>query len=166
MKIRTFAFFFFFLLLASNFAQIVHYYPLLPERVASHFNFQGVANGWSSKHTFMAIYGVVLVVTTVLLVGLPLLLAKLPPSIINMPNRDYWLAPERKQETCRTVSGYMILVGIAVMALLFTVFHWTIRVNLGYDQQMGSVVWIIVPFFIFITGWCIAFFMRFKKPTA
>ena len=44
----------FLLLVALVSAQVAHYYPLLPDPMASHFGLDGAPNGWSSRVTFFA----------------------------------------------------------------------------------------------------------------
>jgi uncharacterized membrane protein len=71
---------------------------LLPEHVASHFNFSGNPDGWmnrSSYFTFFAIFGFVFPLFVVAICWL----ARVFPGGINIPHRDYWLAPERNRET-------------------------------------------------------------------
>jgi uncharacterized membrane protein len=75
--------------------QFTYYYPRLPEMVASHFDGEGRPNGCMPKNEFFKMFAVI----TALIIGIFLLLPKLikrvPPSMINLPNKDYWLAPER-----------------------------------------------------------------------
>jgi uncharacterized membrane protein len=73
--------------------------PQLPERVATHFNGSGEPNGWMSRSTsqnFMLIFGLVFPLFVVLLSSI---VRFLPVSVINLPHREYWLAPERREET-------------------------------------------------------------------
>src|SRR5687768_10431534 len=80
----------------------------LPARVATHFDFQGHPNGWMSRSghlTFMWILGTILPLLPVVILYLT---RSLPPGLINVPNRDYWLAPERRQETL----AYLMRLGI------------------------------------------------------
>lgn len=77
----------------------------LPPVVASHFVAGGGANG------FMP-HGAYLVLMLALAVGLPLLILvltaitnRLPARYMNLPNRDYWLAPEREAETRDYLAG-------------------------------------------------------------
>lgn len=71
----------------------------LPTRIASHFDGSGRADGWMRRDTFLL---------TLELTGLGLAygigaifagLTHLPNRFINLPNRDYWLGPERREAT-------------------------------------------------------------------
>ncbi len=70
-----------------------HAYPELPERIASHFNGAGVPNGWMTKDQFFTLNA--FLVGMAVFTGLfpPFMIAKVDPSLINLPNKDYWLAP-------------------------------------------------------------------------
>ncbi len=76
-----------------------HAYPELPERVASHFNGAGVPNGWMTKDQFFTLsaFLVALAIFTGLLP--PFLISKMNPSLINLPNKEYWLAPGQHDAT-------------------------------------------------------------------
>jgi uncharacterized membrane protein len=40
-------------------AQGIYYYPLLTEKIASHFGVSGQPNGWSSKTSFISFYYII-----------------------------------------------------------------------------------------------------------
>ncbi len=76
----------------------------LPERIATHFNGRGEPNGWMSRSAnqrFMLVFGLAFPLCVVLLCWLARFL---PIGLVNIPHRDYWLAPERRKET----SDYLI----------------------------------------------------------
>jgi serine/threonine-protein kinase len=71
----------------------------LPEVVAVHFDISGQADAWAER-------GVSLLVLLVAGVGIPLfvgalfiVLRFLPPYLLELPNRDFWLAPARRAWT-------------------------------------------------------------------
>jgi uncharacterized membrane protein len=68
----------------------------LPERVASHFGAAGEPNGWMSRSAYLQFIGI-------FGAGVPLFIIVvfrlLPVSLINVPNRDFWFAPERSAQS-------------------------------------------------------------------
>jgi hypothetical protein len=71
----------------------------LPPVVASHFDASGAPDGALPRGLYLALMGA-------LLAGVPLLLALLPRWMIgrdgarlNIPHRQYWLAPDRREQT-------------------------------------------------------------------
>ncbi len=49
---KTLSFYSFIFLLSVAFAQAIYYFPVMPDPMASHFGFNGEANGWMSKNGF------------------------------------------------------------------------------------------------------------------
>lgn len=165
MKTRVTGLVLFVVLFAAAICHIAHYYPMLPDRVASHFNAAGEANGWSGKQAFATLYLVIIAVMALLFLGIPRLVGKLPASMVNLPNREYWLAPERKAETVAILSHYMAWLGSAMLVFLIFVFHLTIRANLAEHAKLGREMWIgLGAFLLYTTAWCIALLLRFRKP--
>src|SRR5271155_984036 len=71
------------------------YYSQLPAVVASHFDVHGAANGWQTKQEFFVVFAGVTILATILVFALPALIAIVPRQFVNLPNKEYWLSPER-----------------------------------------------------------------------
>src|SRR5688572_25688071 len=84
----------------------------LPPVVASHFGPSGEPDAWMSRGAFACFtllpLGVVLIVSFLA----PLLVEKLPPALINLPNKEYWLTPERRSEATLRFRAYMEWFGV------------------------------------------------------
>jgi uncharacterized membrane protein len=128
----------FVLLLIVAVALMVVYYPELPERMASHFDGAGRANGWSSKAFFFGVQVFVLLLVTVCFAILPRRIQTLPPDKINLPNKSYWLAPERREATMASVVSAITWFGCAVLVFLIAVTWLVIRVNLGLESGLPA----------------------------
>ena len=50
----------FFAIVLAAIAQCVHDFPLLPDRLASHFGASGIPNGWMTKSQFFITFAIVL----------------------------------------------------------------------------------------------------------
>ncbi len=57
--------------LAALAAVAIHYYPVLPARMPSHFDIHGRANDWTGKNTFFLMWGAYLIVPYLLITFLP-----------------------------------------------------------------------------------------------
>lgn len=97
----------------------------LPPVVASHFTAGGAANGFMPRGTYMRL-------TIALLVGLPLWIAFLssvtnilPVRVINLPNREYWLAPKRRADTLSYLRKQGTRFGI-ILAIFLCFVHWLV----------------------------------------
>ena len=93
--------------------------------VASHFIAGGAANGFMPRGTFLRF-------TIALLVGLPLLIAFLssvtsilPVRLINLPNREYWLAPERQADTLAYLRKHGTRLSV-ILAIFLCFVHWLV----------------------------------------
>jgi uncharacterized membrane protein len=115
----------FLLLLAGAAAFVYQTGGTLPDLVATHFGPSGAANGSLSR----ALYLRFMVIFVVLLpLGLNLLVVRvlrLPSARINIPHRDYWLAPERRADTERRLLRHMQFFGVMLAAFLCHV-HWRV----------------------------------------
>ena len=153
----------FILLLLLCIAQVTYYYPLLPDRVASHFGASGRPDAWSSKESFVKIYFIVIAFIAVLFPGIGLMLRKAPTDLMNLPNKGYWLSPERKEETVDVLSRQFLWFGSATLLLLLDIFHQSFRVHLGKAQALDH-AWIsIVVYVLFTTFWSIALIVKFMR---
>jgi uncharacterized membrane protein len=106
------------------------YYQQLPQVVASHFNSRGAANGWQTKSTFFTVLVGVSVLAAVVGFGIPSIIAALPPQYINLPNKGYWLAPERAAETMGFLTSHFAWFGCALFLLIISTFDYAIQFNL------------------------------------
>jgi len=125
-------------LLAACAIQAVYYYPQLPPNLASHFDAAGHANGWSSKAGFFVLQALILLVLAGAFAVLPARLHRFPNRLINLPHKDYWLAPERREATLGAVADAMTWFGCAALLLMLAVMHLVIRFNLERQAAFPS----------------------------
>jgi uncharacterized membrane protein len=144
--------------------QALVYYPQLPDRVASHFDGGGHTNGWSAKIAFFAINLGMIVLLALVFVFLPRTFGRMPERIVSLPNRDYWLSPERREETLRFIQDQMTWLGTATLVLIVGMMEMTIRANLQPEPVLAPVfMWILAGFLVFMAVWTIRFVSRFTR---
>jgi len=148
-------------------AQSTYYYPRLPALVAQHFDAAGRANGWASRDFFFVFSWVMLLGVSAIFMLTPRMLRKLPPPMINLPNRDYWLAPERRDESMRFLEREMQWMGVLTVAFLLLVPHLAIRANLDPAHRFESRPFLIllVAFLVATSWWITRLYRRFPDPT-
>ena len=99
----------------------------LPQRVATHFGAAGLPNGFMTRGTYLAFMAGVVA-------GMPTLLSAIigaairrSPACINIPHRDYWLAPARREATVdyllRHTARLAAGVALFALALHFVLIH-------------------------------------------
>ena len=153
----------FIVLLVLCVGQSLYYYPLLPDRVASHFGASGQPDAWADKEILVKIYLGVVAFIAILFPGIGFLISKTPPSMINLPNKDYWLSPERRQDTMDTLSRQFLWFGSATLLLLLDIFHQSFKVHLGKAPTLEHAITTIVAYVAFSTLWSIGLIVKFMR---
>jgi uncharacterized membrane protein len=147
-------------------AQCIHDFPLLPDRLASHFATSGIPNGWMTKSQFFITYAVLLVPALVVEFWVSRRIANKPDSRLNLPNKEYWLAPERRAETFAYFDSFFAWYGCAFLFVEVFAMGLAMRANFDSPPQLptGPIVSVIAGFVLFNVAAVIAMFHRFSKP--
>lgn len=156
-------------LVAVAIAQFAHYYPILPDRIAVHFGVGG-ANGWSDTRSFMITYGAIEAMIVIMALVVARILERVPSSAVNIPNRDYWLAEERRRETIDYVTEQFLWIECLTLAFLVALAQIIFKVNArGGLLALPQNFWVTVVAFVGGVGWvCFRIVKRFggKPPRA
>lgn len=140
--------------------------PQLPAVVASHFGADNLPNGAMSRagyRNFMLLF----TIGIPLLAGLPL--AWLParyPKSLNIPNRDYWLAPAQREATLAFLrqQGYRLSTLLVVFMALV---HYTLlEANALQPPRLPMDIFLTV-LLLFLGGmvwWTWSLTTHFRKP--
>lgn len=141
----------FLFLLVLGLLHWVQVYPQLPDRMASHFNGSGVPNGWQSKHNFFVFSSTVVLVCAAISFLVPRAIAVFPPELINLPNKSYWLAPERREETSHVFAAHMAWFGCALLFVLLYAISQAINFNLPHHEPFNSqgMIYVLIGFCLF-----------------
>jgi uncharacterized membrane protein len=155
-------FFLCFVALAALF--VWHTGQALPERVASHFDGSGTANGFMPRTIYLRFM-------LALVVGLPVVTTwatgaslNKPGARINLPNRDYWLAPERREQTLASLRAGMRWFAVLLMMFLGYA-HWlVVKANLAEPVTLNNSRFVtgLVIFMMAMLIWMKLFLGRFR----
>ncbi|HEX4414739.1 MAG TPA: DUF1648 domain-containing protein [Lacipirellulaceae bacterium] len=137
-------------------------YPQLPDKIASHFDAHGVPNDWSSKETFVRMAGGTFVGVALLLCAMPIIM-RLTPSLLNLPNKDYWLAPEQRDATFQFLSTWMLWFAACTLWLLAIVFHAALIANLQKPPQLMPIWWPLSGFLAAVMALLFTLMQRFRR---
>lgn len=140
-------------------------YPQLPDVVASHFNAQGAPNGWQTKTGFMATVAIITLVMVLIGFIMPLVIVRLPVQLINLPNKRFWLAPERRAQTRTFLEAYFGWFACAIYFVVLVAFNYAVQVNLHPDNP-PSAIWLVaslVAIAIFAIFWSRLIFTHFSR---
>ena len=148
--------------LALCLAQAAFYYGRLPWLAVSHFNAAGVPNGWMEKPLLIGIYvGTELLVAASFLFG-GLVLERIPASLVNLPDREHWMAPERRAQTLDWLAAAFLWFGAATLVFMFDLFRQMMEVNLGAAAELSHPNASIGGYFAFSAVWTYAVWRRFR----
>ncbi len=135
----------------------------MPETIPVHFNGAGDADRWSSKGEFTAIMGVIGLLMFFVFAGTAVSFHRIPNRYWNLPNRDYWLADDRREETIATLNVYYLAMGIATLVLLLYV-HWGVyQVAMEMRETLSLRIGDIVMFLLLIAVLCYLLVRRFWR---
>jgi uncharacterized membrane protein len=159
----------YFLMLAFGLLHWAHVYPRLPERMASHFTATGAPNGWQPKQAFFLLSSVVVGMSAFVAFLAPRFITSRPAEKINLPHKEYWLAPKRRKDTLRFFRAKMAWFGCGLLFVLLYGTSQAINANLpnvGYFDAKG--MWYVAAGFLFFTlVWIIRFLRHFYSgPTS
>lgn len=116
----------------------------LPDTMGSHYGMSGRADSYMSKEGFFLFMALVGGGTLVAVFGSAALIRRLPSSLINLPNRSYWLAnDERREIAIGRISELMGGMGVATAALLAVATELVMQANIhrtNFDNSTFMVV--------------------------
>ena len=94
----------------------------LPEQVASHFGSSGAEDSFMSRGGYVTLM-------LIFIVGLPLVMTAIVTLVLrgattrlNIPNRDYWLAPTRRADTIAFLTRHSMRFGACLAVFLSFVY--------------------------------------------
>ena len=139
--------------------------PGLPAELATSFDGAGRPRGTMARDGALVLLGVVQVVPVLVLLPLPLLVRRLPTSLINLPHREHWLAPERSEATLAYLETWLGAASL-VAALFFGAMNQLIlHTNRAPEPRLGAGFWALVAGFLGVTGvGIVLMFRRFRAP--
>jgi uncharacterized membrane protein len=97
----------------------------LPATVASHFVASGAANGFMPGWIYQRTMVLLIIIFPTLLAYLSSWSLNSPDARINLPNREYWLAPQRRETTLRRLRRSMKTAAM-MLTLFLDYVHWLV----------------------------------------
>lgn len=137
----------------------------LPALVASHFGGAGAANGFLRHGVYVGFMVGLVVGLPSLMVGLTWSAISSPKARLNLPNKDYWLAPERCAETIAYLRSGVLWVG-ALLVIFLCYLHWLVVLANEAHPARLAISWFIGGLLVFFAALFIglkAFLGRFRQ---
>lgn len=154
----------FFAVIFAAAAQCIHDFPLLPDRMASHFGASGMPNGWMTKTQFFITYAVVLLPAVFVEFWLHRRVANVPVGKLRLPNKEYWLAPERRADTVGYFQGFFAWYGCALLFVEVFAMGLAMSANLSEPVALpiGPMLSLLSGFILFNVFAVVAMLRRFS----
>jgi uncharacterized membrane protein len=154
----------FFVIVFAAIAQCVYGFPLLPERMASHFAASGAPNGWMTKSQFLTVYAITIVPALVVEFWIGRGIARTSKARLNLRNKEYWLTSERRDATFAYFESFFAWYGCALLLLVVFVMGLAMRANLTPTPRLptGPTITALVAFAFFNVAAVVTVFRRFS----
>jgi uncharacterized membrane protein len=157
----------FLIVAALALAQIAVHLRTMPPVLATKFDVDGAPVAWM---TAGAVATLELGLLALFLVGfwlLPSLFAHRASTYWRIPNRDYWLAPERRTATIEALRGLISWMGVVVLLLFMAVTQLVMDANNRTPPHLASdaLLWLLASFLFFIALWIWVIFRQFGRIT-
>lgn len=122
------------LVLFATFLVVAAFFALnsieeLPERVATHFAMDGVANGWTNREDYRLFMLLFLIGLPSLLVWLMAGLPRLTKGRGQIPNCEYWFTQERRHTTGGFLISHAFWLGCMTVAIVYGMHILILRAN-------------------------------------
>ena len=142
-------------------------YLYSPEIVAIHFNARGIPDSWASRNYNLMLWVAFYSLMTGFFLAIPLILQKTPVRFINMPNKYYWLAPERRYQTILLVSNLTYWMGSGLNAFFIALGFLSFRANSLEEVRLdNAAVYILLGMYlVYSIVWLIRFYSQFRRPS-
>src|SRR5690606_3467074 len=86
----------------------------LPATVASHFGAGGDADGFMPRAAYLGVMCVAGAALPAIIVIAQQRIMRKWPQRVNLPNREYWLAPQRREATVQAITRHLMLFGFGL----------------------------------------------------
>jgi len=137
----------------------------LPDPVATHFDGSGQPNGWMSRFShllFMLVFGFAF---PFLVVAALYVVRFLPSTFINIPRRDYWLAPERRADTFAWLFRHSLWFACIGVSFITGIHYLIVRANAQPPAQLPTPLLLTLAgaFLAALATWAIAMIQHFRR---
>ena len=177
----------FVLCLAASATFIVATTLALPEQVASHFGSGNAANGFMTRGGYLAFIGRIspekrvldarsgplqpgpvarrTLSNPIILATMVGLLPRMRPNAINLPHRDYWLEPKRREATMGALSALGAWLGSLTTIFIAAMHYVLIVANETSPPQLPADLFrmLLIGFVVGIALWIGTLLLRFRN---
>lgn len=138
--------------------------PKMPASIATSFGTAGTPHAWMTRAQFVWFEVFLVAILWTAFFVFPKYLGRFPNSL-NIPNRAYWMAPERRAFTLRWIQQKMQALGVFMLVFVGLMMQATFQANLASPIRLdmtafltGLGVWVAL-----VLLWTFSFVSRFRR---
>jgi uncharacterized membrane protein len=137
----------------------------LPARVATHFNASGQPDAWMSRSSHLLLTLVFGFAFPLLVVALMFVIRFLPPGLVNIPRRDYWLAAERRSETFAYLFRHSLWFACMNVCFIAGIHYLVVDANRVASPQLsrGGILGLGGAFLVGVAVWATIVIRHFRR---
>jgi uncharacterized membrane protein len=139
--------------------------PHLPKRVATHFDGSGLPNGWMSRSAHLRLMVVFGLAFPLLAPGIVYASRFLPDWFFNIPHRDYWLAPARRNETAAYLFRQSLWVASLALCFVIGINYSIVQANSLAQAHLSTLLIVILNGCVLagVAIWAVSLFRHFNR---
>jgi len=140
-------------------------YGQWPALVATHFDLGGNPDRWMDRAWNSVAYAALGIGMPLVIYGGFSLASVLPAQFVNLPRREYWLAPERRAETLGELRRQSLWFGSLILLFVAGLYVITLDANQQQPAKLSTtaVLILLAGFLLGVAIWVASLFRRFWK---
>ena len=158
----------YFLVILICVVEMARLWNVSPVQMAAHFDIQGNPDRFVPKLEFFGFQAQTLLILLAVSILPQVLFLILPATLINMPNRDYWLAPDRRTAIQDRLSSFGAMLFGCILLMVQVGFELAVYANLQtpiyFNANIMSAV--MAGGFILIGFMLIQLLLSFRLPAS
>jgi hypothetical protein len=138
----------------------------LPATVATHFAAGGGANGFMTRVGYQVFYCALMTFLVAVTYGSLSWLPARFPHLLSLPNRDYWLAPRRRDTTLATLRAFGVAIAVLIVTLLVAIHLLVVDAHARTPPTLHepAMYATLGAFVALLIGVLVAMYLRFRAP--
>lgn len=144
---------------------IVYTTRYLPDTVATHFGAGNQADGSMSRNGYLLFMLAFLIGISAFVSFVVGTLPRKYPHWTNVPNRDYWLAPARRDESLRYLSAHGKRLGCLIVMMMLGMHYIILKANAAQPPTLPAPAFtaVLFGFALALIWWIVRLYRRFAK---
>ena len=137
-------------------------FVLPAEGVAAQLDLDGTVTSYGTRAGFLGANAGLAVLALVIVPLVTRASTRPPATLLNLPNKDYWLAPERADATFALVSRTLWLIFAGMNLVLAGAMYDLVTLTLHGRETIGNLLWF--GYIVGVTVWAVWFVRHFRRP--